>query len=89
MHVNQSSLNFTPHPDLDTITDDHGRKLLVGGWWGVASHINYFGDLLMALAWCLPTGWGGRKEMAMDFALPQHFLIPTPKALSASSPTFT
>jgi protein-S-isoprenylcysteine O-methyltransferase Ste14 len=29
--------------------------LLVSGWWGIARHINYFGDLLMGLAWCLPT----------------------------------
>ena len=32
-----------------------GSKLLISGWWGTARHINYFGDLLMGLAWCLPT----------------------------------
>jgi protein-S-isoprenylcysteine O-methyltransferase Ste14 len=31
-----------------------GALLLTSGWWGVARHINYLGDLLMALAWCLP-----------------------------------
>ena len=33
-----------------------GALLLTSGWWGIARHANYFGDLLMALAWCLPTG---------------------------------
>ena len=35
----------------------HGTLLLTSGWWGIARHFNYFGDLLMALAWCLPTGF--------------------------------
>jgi len=33
-----------------------GALLLTSGWWGIARHLNYFGDLLMGLAWCLPTG---------------------------------
>ncbi|KZF23528.1 Delta(14)-sterol reductase [Xylona heveae TC161] len=36
-----------------------GSKLLISGWWGVARHINYFGDWVMAWAWCLPTGIAG------------------------------
>jgi steroid 5-alpha reductase family enzyme len=39
------------HPDvrhLETIKTASGRRLLVSGWWGVARHINYFGDWLMA-----------------------------------------
>lgn len=35
-----------------------GSLLLTSGWWGLARHTNYFGDLLMALAWCLPCGFG-------------------------------
>ena len=27
------------------------------GWWGVARHVNYLGDWLMAWAWCLPCGF--------------------------------
>lgn len=34
-----------------------GTKLLTSGWWGLARHSNYFGDLTMALAWCLPCGF--------------------------------
>jgi protein-S-isoprenylcysteine O-methyltransferase Ste14 len=35
-----------------------GSLLLASGWWGLARHMNYFGDLLMGLAWCLPAGFG-------------------------------
>jgi protein-S-isoprenylcysteine O-methyltransferase Ste14 len=35
-----------------------GTKLLLSGWWGLARHANYFGDLTMALAWCLACGFG-------------------------------
>jgi Delta14-sterol reductase len=31
-----------------------GALLLTSGWWGRARHMNYFGDLIMGLAWCLP-----------------------------------
>lgn len=33
-----------------------GTKLLTSGWWGVASHANYLGDLMMALAMGLTVG---------------------------------
>lgn len=36
------------------IATRHGSLLLVSGWWGIARHLNYLGDLMMALAWCLP-----------------------------------
>lgn len=35
-----------------------GSLLLTSGWWGVARHMNYLGDLMMGLAWCVPTGFG-------------------------------
>ncbi|KAJ7451157.1 ERG4/ERG24 ergosterol biosynthesis protein [Mycena latifolia] len=35
-----------------------GLKLLTSGWWGASRHPNYFGDILMALAWSLPTAFG-------------------------------
>lgn len=34
-----------------------GPLLLTSGFWGLARHTNYFGDLLMGLAWCLVTGF--------------------------------
>jgi len=36
------------------IETQRGSRLLTSGWWGLARHINYLGDLMMALAWCLP-----------------------------------
>ena len=35
-----------------------GTKLLLSGWWGVARHANYLGDMMMAFAWCLACGFG-------------------------------
>ncbi len=33
-----------------------GGKLLISGFWGIGKHMNYTGDLIMALAYCLPCG---------------------------------
>lgn len=33
-----------------------GGKLLVSGFWGLGRHMNYTGDLIMAVAYCLPCG---------------------------------
>lgn len=35
----------------------HGKKLLISGFWGAARKINYFGDWLISLSWCLLTGF--------------------------------
>ncbi|KAF7965704.1 hypothetical protein HWV62_9811 [Athelia sp. TMB] len=43
--------------NLKYFTTASGSKLLTTGWWGRSRHPNYFGDLLMALAWSLPTGF--------------------------------
>ena len=39
---------------LRTLATASGRRLIIGGWWGVARHINYFGDWLMAYVPCPP-----------------------------------
>ncbi|XP_051132146.1 delta(14)-sterol reductase [Andrographis paniculata] len=33
-----------------------GQKLLASGYWGIARHCNYLGDLLLALSFSLPCG---------------------------------
>ena len=33
-----------------------GTKLLLSGWWGLARKINYTGDWIMGLCWCLLCG---------------------------------
>ena len=42
---------------LQTLSTKRGTKLIISGWWGFARHINYTGDWLMGLAWCLTTGF--------------------------------
>lgn len=41
----------------DYIRTATGSTLLVNGFWGWARHLNYLGDLMMGLAWCLTTGF--------------------------------
>ncbi|KZT28910.1 ERG4/ERG24 ergosterol biosynthesis protein [Neolentinus lepideus HHB14362 ss-1] len=43
--------------NLKFLQTERGTKLLTSGWWGWSRHPNYMGDLLMAIAWCLPTGF--------------------------------
>ncbi|OSD07127.1 ERG4/ERG24 ergosterol biosynthesis protein [Trametes coccinea BRFM310] len=43
--------------NLQFMQTERGTKLLTSGWWGRSRHPNYMGDLLMALAWSLPTGF--------------------------------
>ncbi|MBX7193139.1 MAG: hypothetical protein K1X94_13885 [Sandaracinaceae bacterium] len=41
-----------------TLKTKRGTELLLSGWWGLARHTNYLGDLTMALSWCLACGFG-------------------------------
>ncbi|KAL7510628.1 hypothetical protein ACHAXN_007487 [Cyclotella atomus] len=34
-----------------------GTKLLTSGWWGMARKINYTGDWIMGLSWCMVCGF--------------------------------
>lgn len=43
-------------PNLKSIQTKRGTKLLCDGWWSKSQHINYFGDWLISLSWCLTTG---------------------------------
>eukprot|EP00466_Bigelowiella_natans_P018743 jgi/Bigna1/91573/estExt_fgenesh1_pg.C_1070034 len=42
---------------LKTLPTERGTQLLISGWWGIARHVNYFGDWVMAWSWCLPCGF--------------------------------
>ena len=42
---------------IEYIDTKRGTKLMVTGWWGLARKINYTGDWLMGLSWCLTTGF--------------------------------
>jgi Delta14-sterol reductase len=43
---------------LKYLQTKRGTKLLTSGWWGVARKINYTGDWIMGLSWCLVCGFG-------------------------------
>jgi len=42
---------------LKTLPTKRGTKLIIDGWWGTSRHINYLGDWIMSLSWCLPCGF--------------------------------
>jgi len=42
-------------PHLKSIQTKRGTKLLCDGWWKLSQHMNYFGDWLISLSWCLTT----------------------------------
>jgi len=44
-----------PAESLETV---RGTRLLVSGYWGLARHMNYLGDWMIALSWGLLTGFG-------------------------------
>ncbi|KAI6246586.1 hypothetical protein HI914_05504 [Erysiphe necator] len=52
-----------------------GSKLLITGWWGIARHINYFGDWIMAWAYCLPTGIAGYIIRPVPFQNTTEFVL--------------
>lgn len=63
--VNIQKHRFRTDPDSliwgrkpDYIQTAQGNRLLVSGFWGWARHFNYVGDIMMALAWCLPCLFG-------------------------------
>eukprot|EP00877_Chromochloris_zofingiensis_P005131 jgi/Chrzof1/14619/Cz09g09210.t1 len=58
------------HPSvahLQTLPTKRGTKLIISGWWVMARHINYLGDWIMGLAWCLPCGLQGLKAIIPYF----------------------
>jgi len=42
---------------LSFLQTKRGTKLLTSGWWGSARKINYTGDWLITLSWCLLCGF--------------------------------
>jgi protein-S-isoprenylcysteine O-methyltransferase Ste14 len=63
--VNLQKHNFRTDPsgkiwgrDPEYIRTARGNLLLVSGFWGLSRHFNYVGDIMMAVAWCLPCLFG-------------------------------
>ena len=42
---------------LQYLETKRGTRLITSGWWGAARKINYTGDYLITLSWCLLCGW--------------------------------
>ena len=59
---------------LSYIQTKRGTRLLTAGWWGMARHINYFGDWLQASPFSLPTGISG------------YVIVPAGSAVAAAAP---
>lgn len=63
--ANSQKNTFRTNPDdprvahLTYIETKTGSRLITSGWWGIARHINYFGDWLQAWPYSLPTGMAG------------------------------
>uniref|UniRef100_A0A7S2U759 Delta(14)-sterol reductase ERG24 n=1 Tax=Attheya septentrionalis TaxID=420275 RepID=A0A7S2U759_9STRA len=52
---------------LQYLQTKRGTKLLTSGWWGMARKINYTGDWIMGLSWCLVCGF--------DSIVPYYYAI--------------
>ena len=42
---------------------------MVSGWWGLARHVNYTGDIAMAWTWALTCGFGSLVPYVYPVAL--------------------
>jgi protein-S-isoprenylcysteine O-methyltransferase Ste14 len=45
-------------PHVRFLETARGTRLMTSSWWGWARKINYTGDWMMGLAWCLLSGTG-------------------------------
>jgi protein-S-isoprenylcysteine O-methyltransferase Ste14 len=45
--------NFNGKSKVTFITAHNGNKLLTNGFWGLARHFNYIGDLIMCIGWAI------------------------------------
>jgi len=62
--VNSQKHEFRRHADEPNFTvwgkkptyilTKRGTKLLTSGFWGLARHLNYTGDIILSWTWCLP-----------------------------------
>mmetsp|Transcript_33631 Transcript_33631/g.74457 ORF Transcript_33631/g.74457 Transcript_33631/m.74457 type:complete len:429 (+) Transcript_33631:84-1370(+) len=52
---------------LKTLQTARGTRLIISGWWGMSRHINYLGDWIMGVAWCMPCGLSGLSSIIPYF----------------------
>ncbi|KAH8902281.1 ERG4/ERG24 ergosterol biosynthesis protein [Coniochaeta sp. PMI_546] len=72
---NSEKYAFRTNPDhprfknATYIQTKRGTRLLTSGWWGMARHINYFGDWLQSTPFTMPTGIAGYMILPAGSAL--------------------
>merc|ERR1712157_357959 len=54
---------------LSYLQTKRGTRLLTSGYWGTARKINYTGDWLMGLSWCMVCGFDGIVPYFMLYTL--------------------
>ncbi|KAJ9132500.1 Ergosterol biosynthesis ERG4/ERG24 family protein [Coniochaeta hoffmannii] len=73
--ANSEKYAFRTNPDQPRFRDAtylqtrRGTRLLTSGWWGMARHINYFGDWLQSTPFTMPTGIAGYVILPAGSAL--------------------
>jgi delta14-sterol reductase len=76
--ANMQKYSFKRNPEKvflkiipETITDGH-NTLLVSGFWGISRHVNYLGEVLMALGIILCTGY---PALIWPWLYPLYYVI--------------
>ena len=60
---------------LTYLQTKRGTKLLTSGYWGLARKINYTGDWIMGLSWCMVCGFDSIVPYYMLYTLPYYLYI--------------
>ena len=63
------------NPKLRTFTTNSGRQLLISGWWGLARKINYTGDWLLGVSWCLYCGLPTTSRPLVPYFYAVYFFV--------------
>lgn len=62
------------------VISDGDRALLTNGWWGISRHVNYLGEILMAVGLTLLLGYPGVWEVWLYPAFYVFLLFPRERA---------
>ncbi len=62
------------------VITDGSKALLANGWWGISRHVNYLGEILMAIGLALVLGYPGVWEVWLYPAFYVFLLFPRERA---------
>ena len=75
---------FSGHQHKKTLISQFGKcptylgtRILISGFWGIARHLNYFGEILQSVALCIPGAIMGENFFyrIIPFGYPLYYLI--------------